>query len=93
MALQFEWNYQKARKNLHKHRVLFEEATTVFGDPLSITISDPVHSSNEDRYVTIGESIHRRLIVVVYTERGNLIRIISARMATKREREGYENKE
>lgn len=91
MALQFEWDYQKARKNLQKHRVLFEEAATVFGDPLSITISDPLHSSSEDRFVTIGESIKRKLMVVIYTDRGGFIRIISARMATKMERKNYEN--
>ncbi len=90
MSLQFEWDYQKARKNLRKHRISFEEASTVFGDPLSIAIPDPLHSASEDRFVIIGESVQRKLIVVVHTDRHNKIRIISARIATRREKENYE---
>jgi len=90
VALQFEWDYQKARKNLRKHKVSFEEAASVFGDPLSITIPDPLHSSSEDRFIIIGESLQKRLIVVVHVERGNHIRIISARSTTRKEKENYE---
>ena len=90
MALIFEWDNRKVRQNLRKHSVSFEEAATVFGDPLSLTIIDPSHSDHEERFVIIGESIQRRLLVVVHTERGNNIRIISARVATPRERRAYE---
>jgi uncharacterized DUF497 family protein len=92
MALSFEWNENKASTNFKKHNVTFEEATTVFGDILSITISDPLHSSGEERFIIIGYSCKHRLVVVVHTERGNNIRIISARSATKGERNFYENK-
>ena len=88
----FEWDPTKARRNLAKHRISFEEAATVFGDRLSITIEDPIHSSEEHRFVTIGISAQSRLLVVVHAERGENIRIISARRATKRERTIYENK-
>jgi len=90
MGLTFEWDEKKARKNLKKHGVSFEEAATVFGDPLSLTIDDPLHSKHEKRFVTMGESIRRRILVVVHTERGDNIRIISARVATRRERRIYE---
>ena len=90
MGLTFEWDAVKAQENLRKHGVSFEEASTVFGDPLSLTIEDPLHSEEEDRFVTIGESIRRRILVVVHTERGDTIRIISARRATSRERRVYE---
>jgi uncharacterized protein len=90
MALAFEWDERKAEKNLKKHGVSFEEASTVFGDPLALTIPDPLHSDEEDRFITLGESHQRRLIVVVFTERGDKIRIISARVATRRERKDYE---
>jgi uncharacterized DUF497 family protein len=92
MALSFEWDDQKAIKNLAKHEVSFEEASTVFADPLSLTIADPLHSDDEDRFVTLGESGEGRLLVVVFTERGDNIRIITARRATRRERKDYEEK-
>ena len=76
--------------NLKQHGVSFEEAGTVFGDPLSNTISDPLHSQEEARFVILGESHERRLIVVVFTDRGATIRIITARCATRRERKNYE---
>jgi len=90
MSLAFEWDEKKARTNLKKHGVSFEEAATVFGDPLSLTIGDPVHSEEEDRFVTLGESDRGRLLVVVSTDRGEKIGIISARVATRRERTDYE---
>jgi uncharacterized DUF497 family protein len=90
MSLQFEWEDRKARQNLKKHGVSFEEASTVFSDPLALTIHDPLHSEQEDRFVTLGDSHRRRLLVVVFTDRGAKIRIISARTATSRERKDYE---
>ncbi len=86
----FEWDQSKARKNLAKHRVDFAEAASIFGDSLSITISDPMHSIDEERFVTMGTSAEGRLLVVVHTDRIDTIRIISARKATKRERTVYE---
>ena len=92
MSLLFEWDSQKARSNLRRHGVSFAEAATVFGDPLSLTIADPLHSTEEDRFVIIGTTSapRPRVLVVVFTERGNTIRIISARDATPRERKTYE---
>jgi uncharacterized protein len=90
MPLTFEWDPLKARSNLAKHRVGFEEASTVFGDPLSLTIPDPEHSETEERYVTMGIAFTGKLFVVVHTDRGNNIRIISARRASRRERKSYE---
>lgn len=90
MELVFEWSDEKARKNLKKHSVSFEEAATVFADSLSLTIDDPLHSSEEDRFIIIGQSIRQRVLVVVHTERGSHIRIISARVATRSERKDYE---
>ena len=90
MALNFEWDTTKAIQNLRKQRVSFEEAGTVFGDKLSITIHDPLHSDQEDRFIIIGASIRRRILVVVHTERKENIRIISARLANQRERKIYE---
>ena len=90
MSLTFEWDEQKAKQNLRKHQVDFEEAKTVFGDPYAITIPDPQNSAGESRYIDIGYSSRRRLLVVVYTERGPNIRIISCRRATRRERRVYE---
>jgi uncharacterized DUF497 family protein len=90
MGLEFEWDDDKAKSNRKKHGVSFEEASTVFGDPLSRTIHDPVHSGEEDRFVTLGESERGRVLVVVFTDRDDRIRIISARVATKRERNDYE---
>ena len=90
MSLGFEWDDKKASSNLAKHDVSFEEAATVFGDPLSLSIRDPAHSQAEDRFVIIGQSYQRKLLVVVHTERGDNIRVISARSASKRERKAYE---
>ena len=81
---------EKAAKNLRKHRVSFGEAATVFGDAVSTTARDPDHSINENRCITIGMSINHRLIMVAHTERGDRIRIISARELTRSERENYE---
>jgi uncharacterized DUF497 family protein len=90
MSRQFEWNDDKAAKNLIKHRVSFEEAATVFDDVLSITFIDPDHSIQELREITIGLSLKNRLLLVFSTERNNKIRIFSAREATKQERKKYE---
>ena len=90
MSLQFEWNAQKDTLNRAKHGVSFEEAATAFGDPASLTVADPDHSIEEDRFVLLGQSYRGRLLVVVHTERGEKLRIISARKATKRERRQYE---
>jgi hypothetical protein len=89
----FEWDPNKATKNLRKHGVSFEEATTAFTDPLSITIHDPLHSDQEDRFILIGMSNKNRLLVIVHTDRQDRIRIISARKATKKERKQYESYE
>ncbi|MGH7168358.1 MAG: BrnT family toxin [Nitrospiraceae bacterium] len=86
----FEWDDRKARHNVKKHGVSLEEAATIFGDPLSLTIDDPLHSHGEERFVTIGMSTRQRLLVVVHTERGDRLRIISARLATKAERNQHE---
>lgn len=88
--MKFEWDKRKAISNIKRHGVAFEEASTVFGDPLSSTIQGPKHSNKEDRYITIGLSAKFRIIVVIHTERGDTIRIISARLATKREKINYE---
>jgi hypothetical protein len=85
MGLEFEWDPRKARENLLKHGVGFEEALTAFADPLSIEIPDPEHSLDEERFVLIGRGARGRLLVVVHTERGDRIRLISARRATRRE--------
>jgi uncharacterized DUF497 family protein len=88
--VQFEWGPRKAAANLRKHAVSFEEAATVFYDPLSATLDDPDHSVAEHRLITIGYSSHGRLLVVSHTERGNVLRIINARSATARERKRHE---
>ena len=93
MALEFEWDLRKAAGNQVKHRVSFEEAATVFGDPLGRIVPDPRHSSEEDRFALLGLSKERRLLAVMYVERGHAIRIISARKATRRERRDYEKTE
>ena len=90
MSLTFEWDDHKAKQNLKKHSVSFEEASTVFGDPLARTIPDPLHSDGEDRFVQIGESLGLKLLVVVFSEREERIRIISARVASRRERKEHE---
>lgn len=90
MALEFTWDRDKAAANLRKHGVSFEEASTTFGDPLSITVNDPKHSEDESRFVLVGQSFQGRLLVVVHSEREGSIRIISVREATRRERREYE---
>jgi len=90
MALEFEGDKEKGKANSKKHGVSFEEASTVFGDPFALTIHDPLHSDDEDRFVTLGESADERLLVVVFTDRDERIRIISARSATRKERKQYE---
>ena len=89
----FEWDPQKAKSNLEKHGVSFEEASTAFQDTLSLTIDDPLHSIDEERLILIGMSQKNTVLVVVHTERGDNIRIISARKATKKERKSYESNE
>lgn len=89
--IDFEWDITKAKVNLRKHRVAFSEATTVLKDRLSITIHDPDHSADEDRYITIGVSIAGRLLMVAHTDRGDRTRIINVRELTRKEREAYEN--
>jgi uncharacterized DUF497 family protein len=88
--LEFEWDPQKAAANLAKHTVSFEDAATVFGDPLGRITADPRHSSGEERLVMLGLSQSKHLIAVMYVDRGEAIRIISARRATRRERRTYE---
>jgi hypothetical protein len=90
--VEFEWDANKAASNLSKHGVSFAEAMTVFGDALEVAIADPVHSDTELRFASIGLSEAGRLLVVAYTERGQPIRIISAREATPKERRQYESK-
>ena len=91
MGYVFEWNSKKAESNLRKHGISFREATTVFGDPLSITIADLDHSDAEDRFIDLGLSHRGRLLVVSYIERDNNIRIISARRAARSEQRIYES--
>jgi uncharacterized protein len=86
----FEWDESKADANRRKHQISFEEAKTIFSDPLSLTIADPLHSQDEERYVDVGLSSQGRLLAVVYTERRTMIRLISCRRATQEERRAYE---
>ncbi len=88
--MKVEWDPKKAERNLKKHFVSFKEATTVFGDPLSVTFPDPDHSIDEERFITIGESQGGRLLMVSHTDRGERVRIISAREVTNREKKFYE---
>ena len=90
MELQFEWDEKKANLNFQKHRITFEEAKTVFRDPLAYIFDDQWHSSNEQREIIIGHDQKHRLILVCFTDRKQRIRIISARLATKKERRDYE---
>jgi uncharacterized protein len=90
MSLRFTWDPAKAAANLRKHGVSFLEASTAFADPLSITIPDPDHSVGEERFVLIALSDRQHLVVVAHVERDDLIRIISARPANRRERKTYE---
>ncbi|MDJ0597960.1 MAG: BrnT family toxin [Crocosphaera sp.] len=88
--MEFEWNPDKAIKNIQKHNVSFTEAATIFNDPLSLTYPDPDHSLYENRYITIGLSQTGKIIILAHTDRNNKIRIISARLATRQERRFYE---
>ena len=88
--MQFQWDAVKAATNLRKHRVTFEEASSVFADPLALTFRDPDHSAGEARFLTFGVSEAKRLLVVAHTQRGRRIRLISARRATRSERSIYE---
>ncbi len=90
MGIVFEWDSNKAKTNVLKHSVSFEEASTVFGDKHSITIDDVSHSLQEKRHVTLGLSSSNRLLVVVHTARGERIRIISVRKASRKEKKQYQ---
>ncbi|MBR8829776.1 MAG: hypothetical protein N5P05_001271 [Chroococcopsis gigantea SAG 12.99] len=90
--MQFEWDTSKAARNLSKHGVSFEEATTIFDDPLYVDFYDPDHSEDEERYLIVGESNRGRLLIVSYTERRDSIRLINAREASRTEREAYEER-
>jgi len=90
LGLKFEWDDKKANINRRKHGITFEEATTAFADKLSITIDDPLHSQDEDRLILIGMSKQLKTLVVIHVERGDIIRLISARKATKQEQNFYE---
>ena len=88
--MEFEWDPSKAARNLRKHKISFAEAASVFGDALAATVPDPDHSEGEHRYIIIGMSSQGRLLMVAYSERGERIRIISARELTRNERRTYE---
>jgi len=93
MALRFEWDPDKARRNLRKHRLSFEEATTAFEDDRSVTMPDPMHSVGEERFLLLGRTSRGRIAVVAFTERSediDTIRLISARLADRGERHDYE---
>lgn len=90
MGYIFEWDLEKARANARKHGVTFDEASTVFGDPLGLLMPDPDHSIDEERYLLLGRSSQHRLLVVAFAERPPRTRLISARRATQRERRRYE---
>jgi uncharacterized protein len=87
--MEFEWDPGKAARNVAKHGVSFEDAMSVFGDPLAVTFFDPDHSEDEDRFLTFGMSLEGRLLVVSHTDRGDNIRIISSRRMTHGERKAY----
>jgi uncharacterized DUF497 family protein len=89
--VQFEWHPEKAHKNLNKLGISFDEAATVFGNPLAVTIDDPDHSQDERRLLTTGLSQRRRLMIIAHTERDGRVRIFSARDATPAERKQYES--
>lgn len=89
--MEVDWDPSKARLNWRKHGVSFEEASTIFGDPLAITFQDPDHSIDEERFITIGRSAFDRLIMVAHTDRNGRIRIITSRKVTRRERIIYED--
>jgi hypothetical protein len=91
-VVNFEWDPGKARQNRRKHRISFQEAATVFGDPLAVTFPDPDHSASEQRFITVGMSSAGRILIVAHMDRDEDIRIISARKTTQRERKHYEEK-
>lgn len=91
MALVFEWDERKAKANFAKHGVDFEEARTIFNDPLLLTFEDVDHSNQEQRYLSLGISSDGRLLIAAHTEEGDIIRLINCRKATRRERRTYEN--
>lgn len=88
--MKFEWDSRKATRNIQKHEVSFTEAATVFDDPLSITVADPDHSVEEERFLIVGQSHRPRILIVSFAERKGRIRIISARELTRTERKTYE---
>ena len=90
MGYTFEWDPEKDDANLPKHGVSFDEASTVFADPLSLLMPDPDHSGDEERFIVLGMSVHRKLLVVAFAERPPNTRLISARRATRAERKRYE---
>jgi len=90
MKFIFEWDEEKDKKNLRKHKINFEEAKTVFNDPLLLTFPDREYPGNEERFINIGSSVKERILIVIHAERGSNIRIISCRKATKTERKVYE---
>ena len=90
-TMNFEWNRQKSQISLKKHGISFEEAKTVFDDPLYVDFYDPDHSDDEHRYLIIGRSHKGHLLIVSYTERDDMLRLISARKTTRKERKAYEN--
>jgi uncharacterized DUF497 family protein len=93
MTLTFEWDEGNTKRNFKKHGITFDEARTVFNDPFAITVADPHHSDEEERYLDIGLSLEERVLVVWYTERQENIRIIGCRRATPSERKTYEEKQ
>jgi uncharacterized protein len=90
MSLLFEWDEAKAHSNYLKHKISFDEAKTIFFDPFLVTYPDDAHSDNEDRLISIGLSARQRVLLAVHIERGDVIRIISCRKATAREKAYYE---
>jgi uncharacterized DUF497 family protein len=89
--LLFEWDPDKAKQNITNHGITFDEASTAFKDDLSLISFDPLHSTDEDRFVLIGNSMRNNLLVIIHTDRSDRIRIISARKATKNEKQQYED--
>lgn len=90
--VEFEWDDEKAERNLEKHSVTLKEGATIFNDSLILMIIDPDHSIHEERHLALGMSDQGRLLVVIYTERGVLNRLISCRKASNLERKAYENR-
>jgi uncharacterized DUF497 family protein len=90
MALEFDWDFNKDEHNFGKHGIAFNEAATIFVDPLSVTFPDPDHSFNEERFITIGLSNKGRTLIVAHLDKGDKIRIISAGKTTRHERRFYE---